>query len=1106
MEDSHKYIYFKTLDYKGDYTTNGYTLPITPFTFIPIFDDGLTDIYSNKKILWDFGDGTTSEAITATHYYKLPGWYNVKCYILGKEGGSYSNSFSQNILVNDFITDTIVLSGIEYKSESGAKYPFIVFRFNSWQTYPILSATGYTIHLNISGNIANILDTSLYSKDKWAHLKPYAKFETSIYNTITENYELLPVNSVVTNNKEIYVKLTNKNIVFCKKTDTNSCLAGTSGYKLVYYTDDVPSTKGITSGTIFTSFDKTKFLDIDSMNNNYPNNYYSILNSTFDYNLPSVLLEQLNPYNLVISSNGMDDDNNFNRIHTFDIFPEKFTGQKIPFVARIKEYNGLPAKYGPILKYTNDIDNIIGNNVYICLKDEKGIIITDGITIDSNFGVLSSEIYGGYFKGYLTSKYPLNNVKIYASAVPFFIERYIIDTLYNIVSEPQSQNLHRVQITREKFILTIKDNIVTVPQLTGIYSSCITCDRTSSGTTDWRVWVVDADREKVLKLNPEKIIGGQMEILYDKFVLPDNSSPSNISADKNGNVWITLYDSISTIRINNLTNSIDMVIKPSIVNSYINYENTITPASVDVDRLNNIWVSYSNQLSSFIEKYNQNGNFVTHIGFIDGYQCTEIVTDLKLNVWGILKDLQTDAEDLSSKHDKIFKVNSSGTKIDYYDVDGSLWNIIIDCKGNLWGTKNINEVFQIVKIDNTIRNFYLESNSPNIPNNYISDLEGITCTTDDIILVIDNINKKLHYFNSIELDENNNIVTNTITFSGVGDIPINRIQDKLNGYGDWNGFKFINKFQHILVEDIPAREGYSNTFSIYDSSVGKYDLRKINENFDPIEQLNSYKFQDFLLDKGDSVFKMIGTFIGTLSSDPNYLGKVIYEKISNFTDNIANIDTCNIKSLQSMYDMLDETFYTFGSSNLYYPAELGRLIDLFSINFSKLKGSRNKFAENFVDRGYNNESIIESGGTPIYGVNKGKELDFFTSVLTAGTNIVAFEKFSEQYTLINTNLDISSNYIQYIDIVNKTYALSGLNDNWGWNLSLPEVLNTALVPRYYSFFEYLSGYDNTQSEGIINWADNKTTISENIKSKEEWNDIKQKIINYALAKGLGIIK
>jgi hypothetical protein len=251
---------------------------------------------------------------------------------------------------------------------------------------------------------------------------------------------------------------------------------------------------------------------------------------------------------------------------------------------------------------------------------------------------------------------------------------------------------------------------------------------------------------------------------------------------------------------------------------------------------------------------------------------------------------------------------------------------------------------------------------------------------------------------------------------------------------------------------------------------------------------------------------MIGTFIGTLSSDPNYLGKVIYEKISNFTDNIANIDTCNIKSLQSMYDMLDETFYTFGSSNLYYPAELGRLIDLFSINFSKLKGSRNKFAENFFDKGYNNESIIESGGTPIYGVNKGKELDFFTSVLTAGTNIVAFEKFSERYTLINTSLDISSNYIQYIDIVNKTYALSSLNDNWGWNLSLPEVLNTALVPRYYSFFEYLSGYENTQSEGIINWADNKTTISENIKSKEEWNDIKQKIINYALAKGLGIIK
>ena len=181
MEDSHKYIYFYTLDYTGAYTTIGYTLSITPFTFVPVFDDGVNKDFSKQKILWDFGDGTTSSSVTAVHSFKLPGWYNVKCHVLGKDGKSYVDSFSQNILVKDFITDTLVISALEYKVESGLRYPFVLYRFNSWQTYPAVSDVGYTINLNVSGNEAPLLNVDTYNKDKWGHLKPYAKFETSIH-------------------------------------------------------------------------------------------------------------------------------------------------------------------------------------------------------------------------------------------------------------------------------------------------------------------------------------------------------------------------------------------------------------------------------------------------------------------------------------------------------------------------------------------------------------------------------------------------------------------------------------------------------------------------------------------------------------------------------------------------------------------------------------------------------------------------------------------------------------------------------------------------------------------------------------------------------------
>ena len=1112
MEDSHKYIYFYTLDYTGQYTTIGYTLSITPFTFVPVFDDGVNKDFSKQKILWDFGDGTTSSSVTAVHNFKLPGWYNVKCHVLGKDGKSYVDSFSQNVLVKDFVTDTLVISALEYKVESGLRYPFVLYRFNSWQTYPAVSNIGYTINLNVSGNVAPLLNVDTYKKDKWGHLKPYAKFETSIYNEATNKNEIMPVNTVVTdNNKELYVKILNNSLVFCDKTDYGSCFTGTSGSKLIYYTDDtpqvIPHTPITKPSTIIVSFDRKKFVDFDNYNKNYGEKSYSILNGVFDYNIPSSIIEQLYPYNLVITSNGLDDDNNKNRIHTFDIYQEKFTNQKIPFVIRMKEFDGAPSKYNPIL-IKNENTELSSNEVNILLIDSINNPITEGITIVSDLGSLSSESYGGYFKGYLISSKEYNDIRIYAETPATIIDKFIIDTIYAVIAEPQADKIHNVKVIRKDGVKILEDITVNVSGLTGIYSSCITAERLKDGSTKWNMWVVDSDREKILKLNPENIVDGNMEIIYSDFILPEDSSPSNIASDRHGNVWVTLYDSVSTVRINNLSNTIDNIVTPSIVNDVIDYENTITPASVDVDKNDNIWISYSNQLSSFIEKYNSGGTFIKHIKILDGYQCTEILTDLNSNVWGIAKDLTTDDEDFTKKIDKIFKIDTN-YNVTYYTASGSLGNITLDLNGNIWFTKNINLVVKFDIFTETFHEIILNSNSVNIPNNYVSDLEGITCTSDNTILVIDNVNRKLHYFNALifELNEAipNTVVLDAIDLNIIPDIPSGRIQDKINGYGDWNGFKYLNKFKRGILNENNLT-GTSNIFSIYDSTSGKYDLRKINENFDPITQLNSYKFQDYLLDKGDSAFKLMGTFIGTLSSNPNYMGKLIYERISNFTNNIANIDTCNVNALKSMYEMLDESFYTFGNSNLNYPAELNRLIDIFSINFSKLKGSRNKFDENFNSRGYYNDLIIENGGKPLYGFNKGKELDFLTAVLSSGKNIIAFEKFSEEYKILYTNMNVASSKLTYIDPINKTYALSGLNEYWGWGLALPDNFDVKLVPRYYSFYEYISGFNNNQTEGVINWGDPYTTIKENISSIEDWYKIQENIITYSLAKGLGIIK
>ena len=159
--------------------------------------------------------------------------------------------------------------------------------------------------------------------------------------------------------------------------------------------------------------------------------------------------------------------------------------------------------------------------------------------------------------------------------------------------------------------------------------------------------------------------------------------------------------------------------------------------------------------------------------------------------------------------------------------------------------------------------------------------------------------------------------------------------------------------------------------------------------------------------------------------------------------------------------------------------------------------------------------------------------------------IILYEKFSGNYIILNTNLN-DSDYVVFepyaislaqhefatqqlsdfilqenndpvaleqivdknsLDLTkfDKVYALSSYHPNWGWGLVLPNQGWTAQdIPKYYEFYEYLDGYEGSQNEGVINWSDSYTTVSENIK-KKEWDDTREDVISRYLAKGLDLI-
>ena len=159
--------------------------------------DGLaaTPFVDSYRYFFDFGDGTTSSDLTATHFYTTPGRYTVTLVCVDSASNFYKSTSFATICAVNVIPDSIFMS---YKngtttdqpanSALASKFqnPISVTRFNSYQTFPSVSATGgYTIRLSVSGNQSNIMKSKEYYSDPNAHLRKFAAFAQEIDGKLT---------------------------------------------------------------------------------------------------------------------------------------------------------------------------------------------------------------------------------------------------------------------------------------------------------------------------------------------------------------------------------------------------------------------------------------------------------------------------------------------------------------------------------------------------------------------------------------------------------------------------------------------------------------------------------------------------------------------------------------------------------------------------------------------------------------------------------------------------------------------------------------------------------------------------------------------------------
>ena len=280
-------------------------------------------------------------------------------------------------------------------------------------------------------------------------------------------------------------------------------------------------------------------------------------------------------------------------------------------------------------------------------------------------------------------------------------------------------------------------------------------------------------------------------------------------------------------------------------------------------------------------------------------------------------------------------------------------------------------------------------------------------------------------------DGEGNDIKYTLTDENIGD----------NGYsgGFFKGSIIIDEpvsniklYPIVISSAFGILTGESNAFNVH-PKTGLYSYRKINEDNDQEQNYKNLRFQNILQNTNDFFTNFLGEIVGDKNSSTDSLGIKIYEKISNFTSNNVDVNTGNVTGLLSMLELVNADYETF---NIEIPASLSRIVDNLSIDLSLQKGNINYYNANFDDKG----QIISK----ILGKNKGDELPVMTTLLQTGDKakpIVAYEKFSGTYTLLNTNL-LSCYNFRYLHPETNTYALSDYNDYWGWGLVLPPQVGT----------------------------------------------------------------
>ena len=1166
----------KTTTYQESYALQSfysYTLENTPFYFRPTWSALTTDNFKKKftenLIVWDFGDGTYYTGPTAQHYYKWPGVYNVKATILDIEGNVRDVSIDEPLNVFNAIPDIVTLGGLDtgnrilYSLPAGRRTAALkLYRYNSWQYDKFLKDTGYTINLYASGSNSNYISVSSYYTSQWAHLKSSFGFierSTTRENVLSEKL----VETTRTTSVSVYAKKVNTGnsdgiwdlrLKYYSYPEEGSVFCGTSGTELpdreIFFVDQKPSGEGNEGLVIlYASLDNNIIKDVSYYKNDI-STPYGIVNNIWSTQLLKSLYNGAS--SLAITSTGITQEGSTEKgsisaqsVYTFDIYPIKYTNTNIPFVVTFKDAEGFTTKCYPSLNL-NTGGNLNINDVQIALMEvyrDGSYKKLDGAVVTANQSVPAFTESGSYFAGII--KYPKTTNAVTISALAFINDEpynppsksvaYIMQPGINAYRRYDKIYKYGYGITPDTFKVFESGQVTTInADISGGINITYVPGYMINSLSGEFVWITNADKDKIVvhngngesvfpEINLRKLPmlvdagnGRKVRRTTDARGGNNSASPCNIAVDSNGDAWITLYDSVTSYKIDKTVGIAKAFIIPDIdasvreldlqdskfytelkgLKGFVG-ENLILPGSVDVDKNDNVYISYTHPLCSFVSKYDTNGQMIKVYPFNFPYTAKQLLVDLNDNVWvavfsndSIESASSPQSQKITDRRDRIYCVNQKASEIRF--IEASMpGDMTMDINGYVW-LNSRNNTLSRLSLDGL---GFIKKEDYNIGSenelDYVQDLGGIAGDFNGSLLLINNTESSLMYYNTkspASIEDTQQIPSVSLPDTGKQDPNFNSYY-YYKTIGDFTGIRWYLKNSKSKANVPRFVTGQSSLFTM---NAPTSIIVKKNENYDLAATIKSYVLQESLFSNSNLFDNFFAPILNGNVNDLDELGKVVYEKIANFVDNISDVDKCNLTSLRSMYSMIGEDIDLFLNT---VPPSIRRLIDILSIKRCVLYGNKNNFNRNFSDIAVKFD----------LDTNLGEELKIDKDRFIPGYPIIVYEKFTKTYKLVQNTL-ISEPGAELF----KPFPLSGIKYDWGWGLVLGDNSQQGVtISNYYKIFNFIPTTENNFYDGLIDFNDSLTSISPYTSSYKDWikyGGLMDNIISANLYQNLGLIK